>query len=501
MNQITKAMALLAVVVVAVAGTSVVIDGSNAADADLSQLIAESNGTVELQSGATYTFDDEMNNQVFGELTIIGNGATVSLSSNPYLSASYADSIQHILTISDVNFVAADGTAITELNLYYWDDLTIQDCTFEDVKVFVGKLKDDTGPLSANIIGCDLHTDASDTGYAITLNAGNLMVIDNIVEGYGRGINMNVSCGDGSIVVANNQVGGLTNAKKPVAFQISQDAGERSPLFQGNTVGEGCIGLSIYFDFDTTGSVVLMYNKFTDCVADILYSFDGQEDNQQYDTPITLVDNNITHGGTEGVVYASEISETDGKEYGDVPSEDQATVDGSVTEASSGYIPGQDFIINDEDDLREFAMLVNSGIDFEGLTVTLTASIITDSWTPIGIGIVTEAGITGTPFRGTFVGNGNTLRNHHRGRWPRYRRTLRIRRRRRDQQCGRGRRNQYRRPPGGRYRGYRHERFRHQRMQRQRDHLLRRHRDGWRGRHRGYHPVQRHREGDGDFQL
>lgn len=88
MNQITKAIALMAVVVVAVAGVSIVIDGSDAADADLSQLIADSNGTVELQSGATYTFDAEMNNQAFGELTIIGNGATVSLSSNPYLSAS-----------------------------------------------------------------------------------------------------------------------------------------------------------------------------------------------------------------------------------------------------------------------------------------------------------------------------------------------------------------------------------------------------------------------------
>ena len=70
------------------------------------------------------------------------------------------------------------------------------------------------------------------------------------------------------------------------------------------------------------------------------------------------------------------------------------------------YDPDADSLsIDSKDDLYEFALVVNSGIDFSGKTVTLVNDIdlAGSDWTPIG----TDS----NPFRGVFDGGGNKISN------------------------------------------------------------------------------------------
>ena len=71
------------------------------------------------------------------------------------------------------------------------------------------------------------------------------------------------------------------------------------------------------------------------------------------------------------------------------------------------------FVISTENELKEFADLVNAeSVDFAGKTVKLGADIaLTKDWTPIGTYSVTNKVFTGKAFSGTFDGNGKTISN------------------------------------------------------------------------------------------
>ncbi len=84
-------------------------------------------------------------------------------------------------------------------------------------------------------------------------------------------------------------------------------------------------------------------------------------------------------------------------------------------DALEWYTPvGRTLTIDSVDELREFAYVVNSGIDdFEGRTVSLVKGVYDISgyeWKPIGITVEGSDGIlVDYSFKGTFLGNGSTI--------------------------------------------------------------------------------------------
>lgn len=84
-------------------------------------------------------------------------------------------------------------------------------------------------------------------------------------------------------------------------------------------------------------------------------------------------------------------------------------------DALEWYTPvGRTLTIDSVDELREFAYVVNSGIDdFDGRTVSLAKGeydISGSEWTPIGITVKGSDGVLiDNSFKGTFLGNGSTI--------------------------------------------------------------------------------------------
>ena len=84
-------------------------------------------------------------------------------------------------------------------------------------------------------------------------------------------------------------------------------------------------------------------------------------------------------------------------------------------DALEWYTPvGRTLTIDSVDELREFAYVVNSGIDdFDGRTVSLAKGeydISGSEWTPIGITVKDSDGVLiDNSFKGTFLGNGSTI--------------------------------------------------------------------------------------------
>ncbi len=69
-----------------------------------------------------------------------------------------------------------------------------------------------------------------------------------------------------------------------------------------------------------------------------------------------------------------------------------------------------DLQIATEEELRDFANAVNSGVSYAGQSVTLTDNItLTSEWTPIGNGARSSKTYTGYSFKGTFDGGNKTI--------------------------------------------------------------------------------------------
>lgn len=84
---------------------------------------------------------------------------------------------------------------------------------------------------------------------------------------------------------------------------------------------------------------------------------------------------------------------------------------GGLSDSASSWL--DDLVITSTEDLLEFAVLVNSGMDFDEETVKLGVSIDLTGieWTPIGDGERSSGSITGNVFCGTFDGQNNTISN------------------------------------------------------------------------------------------
>ena len=414
MKNTMRAVAFLTVTAMILCIGTAVISTVDAENVDLSSAInaMDKNETVlELDSTNTYYLTSGTITKT--NLEIDGNGATLILSANTEFNANYKTGIVPSLWIHDLNIEAtASSQSMFSFSLYNWTELTIGDCDFSNVKLFTGgTTNEDESHYSLR--NCNFIGTLTDTGYAVTLNSGNVMVSGNTVDGYGRGINMNLSNGQDGILIKDNTIRNLEHESKPVAFQICEDTGGRTVTLVGNTVNSG-IGVSIYHNLITgDSSVELINNTFTNCDYDILYSSDNDGYNQNYDTPVTILGTAFIHYGVNtDPIFASEIPRTDtsGTVVGVIPSDDKTAIEDSVSSASyTWYTPGKPMTLEDENQLLEFALLVNSGVDFKNEVVNLvtgrTYDISGSQWTPIGITI----GNTDRPFSGTFDGNCATI--------------------------------------------------------------------------------------------
>lgn len=122
-------------------------------------------------------------------------------------------------------------------------------------------------------------------------------------------------------------------------------------------------------------------------------------------------DQSVQSGETTQYDYALGFGTAQG---GDVLDQNAEQTDPDA-DALEWYTPvGRTLTIDSVDELREFAYVVNSGIDdFEGRTVSLVKGVYDISgyeWTPIGITVEGSDGIlVDNSFKGTFLGNGSTI--------------------------------------------------------------------------------------------
>lgn len=414
MKNTMKAMAFLAVSAMILCIGTVAISTIDAEDINLNNAIetmSEKDTVLELDSTNTYYLTSGTITKT--NLEIDGNGATLILSANTEFNADYKKGIVPSLWIHDLNIKATpDSQSMFSFSLYNWTELIIGNCDFTNIRLFTGgTTNEDESHYSLN--DCNFTGTVTDTGYAVTLNSGNVMVSGNTVDRYGRGINMNLSNGQDGILIKNNTIRNLKYESKPVAFQLCEDTGGRAITLVDNTVNDG-IGISIYHNLITgDSSVKLINNTFTNCNYDILYSSDDDGYDQNFDTPVTILGTDFVHNGANtDPIYASENPRSDasGTVVGGVPGDMIPVIEDSVTSASyAWYTPGEPMTLEDENQLLEFAQLVNSGVDFKDETVNLVAGHTYDisgsQWAPIGITV----GNTDRPFCGTFDGNGATI--------------------------------------------------------------------------------------------
>lgn len=277
--------------------------------------------------------------------------------------------------------------------LNHFNNVTFENCDSDGVAFML--CCENTPGSSITAKKCNMvleNSDKSSPGYyALTLKGTTLLAQDVSVSGYDRGINLEMSTGSNlltSAVAENCKVSGTAEDKKALQFangNIGYTAIARNCIFNdcGNaiSINEGL----------TEGTVFSIGNLFSKCDSDFLYSASG------------------TSISTAKIVSAGDRFDSEMV----VSVENNGTPPADSVEKINWYTPGKPMTIRNGNELKQFAELVNSGIDFKGETVTLETEIeLSGEWTPIGMGMISSGSITtdSTPFRGTFNGNGNTIR-------------------------------------------------------------------------------------------
>lgn len=439
MNNSAKLMALVVTVIVVLCAISVVSDTSEAdtttvnlgpgdsLDSAITNSSYNSSSDVVLVlSEGTYNYTTTSSTAFHGRsLTILAaEGASVKIeldgsadgAENIAALSTATNGVETSLYVEGVTFTAPSGEP-GQLRKWTFDNVTFKDCRFENTSLdtITGGFSDHSYEGTFSIVGCVFETSVGthpSNPFAVHVMANDVLIRNTTVSGYERGINIGVHGEDtGSVMVTGCTIQNLigTNSKH-IALQVGDSIGDAIIAVTDNEISAQ-YGLSIH-DGATIGehaAVNVIGNTFTDCDADVFYA---GEVTHNYGIAINLLDNSFVHGG------ASSDSPTLGNESETpVPEDDVAITD--LSEDMSWYTPGAEMTISDESQLREFAALVNFGIDFYGETVRLGGSItLNGEWTPIGTGTANAVayagpsattGYIGTPFRGTFDGSGNTI--------------------------------------------------------------------------------------------
>ena len=432
MSSTAKLMALVVTAIVVLCTASVVSDIS---EADAATVNLDSNDSLDLAitdtsydsssdvvlvlSEGTYNYSTTSYNAFHGrsltilaaedaDVTIVLSG-TADGSTNIAALSTATEDVETSLYVDGVTFTAPSGEA-GQLRKWTFDNVTFKDCRFENTSLdtITAGPNDHSYEGTFVIVGCVFETTVGShqsNPFAIHVMANDILLRDTTVSGYERGINIGLHGDDiGSVTVTGCTVTDLkgTNSKH-IALQVGDSIGDAMIAVTDNTISAQ-YGLSIH-DAATVGTnaaINVVSNTFTDCYADVFYA--GEVTNN-YGIAINLLDNSFVHGD------ATSDSPTLGNEPGTQVPADQVEI-ADVSDSMGWYTPGTEMTITTADELRQFAALVNSGIDFDGETVILGENItLTGEWTPIGQGTRDGSGYTANsiPFMGTFDGNGHSI--------------------------------------------------------------------------------------------
>ena len=333
-------------------------------------------------------------------LTINGNGATVEIitdNNGTGPSAWVSSSTRGTVDVNDVRFVVSDDvTSTTSCILYfaYFSEATVTRCTFEKAQLGLTTSASDAYPdMDVTVTDCTWSMPEGESPYsgqyAVLLAILHDVTVSNCsVTGYDRGMNIELRGEDGSADVDGVEFSGIDGK---CAIQFSGGVGYGNVRYSGCTFENCATAVSIHEGATGEGSIVSLGNTYSGCDVMVLYS---------YGTATSKV----------GLVSA-------GDEFNGCTTNVEVENDGSGAPISevpvaNWYTPGSMMTISTEEELRQFAALVNSGIDFDGETVELEGDIeISGEWTPIGQGTRDGSGYTdySTPFRGTFDGRGHSI--------------------------------------------------------------------------------------------
>ena len=380
---VTAIVCSLSVVITPSEVDSDTITQNPAANADLGELIIQYNDdalTIELQQGAEYTLTSP--GGFYGDsLTIIGNGANVTVTDQVQINTN--TNTERSLSITNVNFKGSmTGSTNPELSFAHFQDASISGCSSSGMMLTISS--HDALDTTINVSKCRFEPAGNNTmtaNYPLTVKGYHIHITDCEVNGFARGIN--VWLGEEAPSTAFVDTCKVTGATSKCGVQISYGSSDMHVLVTGCIFTNCSSGISLHETSDEDATVVSMENTFSGCTSDILYAGGSA---------LSMLSVGDTFQASDGTKRTPVIAGDDGTA---APSD--------TLMVSDWYETG---IIQNETDLREFATMVNSGIDFGGKTVQLGDDItLTDDWTPIGITV----GDADFPFRGTFDGKEHTI--------------------------------------------------------------------------------------------
>lgn len=351
--------------------------------------------TLNLSGGSEYTINKDSNASFYGKsLTIdgdpekTGTKSNVAVTGNQQINTNTETGAS--LVVRNINFtVDSASTGDTRLSFYYYKNVQFENCSINGVLIMLSSKE--TPESSITVRNCQFNVEDSKAysgQYALTLKGHELRAEDVSIENYDRGLNLEMST-DG---IAQAYASGckFSNIDGKCALQFSYGTEDMDVEITKCTFTTCETAISIHNTTNGEGKMVSAGNTFNGCTTDFLYSTSSDTSEQTISSMGILSAGDTFDDGTPSV--KSEDGTTE------IPAEDPVITTWYDPDANS-------LLIDSMDDLYEFALVVNSGIDFSGKTVTLVNDIdlAGSDWTPIG----TDS----NPFRGVFDGGGNKISN------------------------------------------------------------------------------------------
>ena len=353
--------------------------------------------TINLSDEREYTIDTGTfggNVPFYGKSLVIdgdpdGDGvyAKVKVMGNQQINTNEGTGATAVLR--NIDFSAdTDGGDYAQLAMFYYKEVTVQDSKFDTLLLHLSSTDVEGSKVTArNLV---MESTAPYSGkYALTIK-GSDVTADNVdVDGYDRGINMELpTTGSPSAFASECDV---SDVKGKCAMQVSFGTASAECVVSDCSFN-GCTAAFSIHDTLADADVRLTQNTFSGCGTDILYSVNVGE---RSDATVTSIVN--TFDGNGPTVASEDVAVT-------IPPEPVFYVD---FDPDSG-----EYRISTEEDLFIFAGLVNSGIDFADKTVYLDTDVdlTGDAWIPIGNGSRDDDGSSAVAtFAGTFVGNDHKI--------------------------------------------------------------------------------------------
>lgn len=301
-----------------------------------------------------------------------------------------------VVEVRNVDFVM-DGTSADDstFNLYHYKSITFEGCTANGVIVMLSSKDTDSSTVTARDCTFSVDQDSRYRNlYALTLKGHTLSADNVIISGYDRGLNMEMSTTGKASAVATDC--NISNIPGKCALQFSYGT-EGMTVEISDCVFDNCAAaISVHNTTVGSGKAVSSGNTFTNCGSDFLYSVGGNQEPLISNVGIISVGDDFDNKNLD---RSSEDGTTP------ITAEQPVTVSWYDSDATS-------YDIGNIKELQELALLVNSGVNFEGKTINLAKGTyqLPAIWTPIGNNYRTDSIEEATRyFSGTFNGNGSTI--------------------------------------------------------------------------------------------